>query len=49
MGLLGVDLDTSEGNDQFYADGMWENKCKRYISEAVSLAYDIVENYSVGA
>ena len=49
MGLLGVDLDTSEGNDQFYAEGMWENKCKRYISEAVSLAYDIVENYSVGA
>lgn len=48
--LLGVDLDTSEGDAQFYAEDMWENKCKRYISEAVGLAYDILEeNHSVGA
>lgn len=49
--LLGVDIDKPEGKDQFYAEGMWENKCKRYISEAVSLAYDILveEGHSVGA
>ncbi len=48
--LLGVDLDTSEGDRQFYAEDMWENKCKRYISEAVALAFDILEeNHSVGA
>lgn len=48
--LLGVDLDTSEGNDEFYKEDMWEKKCKRYISEAVDLAYDILEeNHSVGA
>jgi C_GCAxxG_C_C family probable redox protein len=49
--LLGVDLDISEEVDQFYAENMWEKKCKRYISEAVSLAIDILveEGYSVGA
>ena len=48
--LLGVDIDTTEGNDTFYAENMWENNCKRYISEAVGLAYDILEeNHSVGA
>lgn len=49
--LLGVNLDKPEGNDQFYAEDMWEKKCKRYISEAVSLAYDILveEGHSVGA
>ena len=47
--LLGVDLDKPEELDVFVSEGMWEKKCKRYISEAVSLAYDIVEGYSVGA
>lgn len=49
--LLGVALDNPEELDVFVSEGMWEKKCKRYISEAVSLAYDILdeEGYSVGA
>ena len=51
-GLLDVDLDTSEGYSKFEEENMWENKCKRFIREAVELAYDtLVEEgvYSVGA
>jgi len=51
-GMLGVDLDTSEGYAEFGKENMWENKCKRYIREAVGLAYDILVEegvYSVGA
>jgi C_GCAxxG_C_C family probable redox protein len=41
-GLLGIDLDTSEGYAEFSKENMWENKCKRYIREAVGLTYDIL-------
>ena len=48
--LLGVDLDKPDDMAVFESEGMWEKKCKRYISEAVGLAYDILEeNHSVGA
>ena len=51
-GMLGVDLDTPEGYSEFGKENMWENKCKRFIREAVGLAYDILVEegvYSVGA
>lgn len=50
--LLGIDLDDSEEYKVFKSEGMWENKCKRYIREATGLAYDILVEegaYSVGA
>ncbi len=48
--LLGVDLDKPDDYLVFDAENMWENKCKRYIGEAVSLAYDILEeDHSLGA
>ncbi|TFH19256.1 C_GCAxxG_C_C family protein [Candidatus Bathyarchaeota archaeon] len=50
--LLGIDLDKPEGIAEFGKENMWENKCKRYIREAVGLAYDILVEegvYSVGA
>lgn len=50
--LLGVDLDVPEEYDVYVEENMWENKCKRYIREAVRLAYDILVEegvYSVGA
>lgn len=50
--LLGVDLDQPEEYMVFNLENMWENKCKRYIREAVGLAYDILleeDVYSVGA
>ena len=50
--LLGVDLDKPEEYAVFDSEGMWENKCKRYIREATGLAYDILVEesaYSVGA
>lgn len=50
--LLGVDLDNPEEYAVFNSEGMWENKCKRYIREATGLTYDILVEeraYSVGA
>lgn len=50
--LLGVDLDQREGYDNYRFNDMWEEKCKKYIREAVGLAYDILIEegaYSVGA
>ncbi len=50
--LLGVDLDDPEGIATFEAENMWDKKCKEYIRDAVSLAYDLLLRegvYSVGA
>ena len=50
--LLGVELDQVEGYETFRSNDMWEKKCKKYIREAVGLAYDIIveeDAYSVGA
>lgn len=50
--LLGVDLDTPEGYTVYSVEKMWDNKCKRYIEDAVGTAYDILVDasiYSVGA
>jgi len=39
---LGIDLDDSKGYAVFVEENMWENKCKKYIRDAVGLAYDIL-------
>jgi C_GCAxxG_C_C family probable redox protein len=50
--LLGVDLDKPQGYAVFQEKNYWENKCKKYIRDAVGLAYDILmeeDVYYVGA
>jgi C_GCAxxG_C_C family probable redox protein len=42
IGLLGVDLDTSEGIDEFNENNYWEYKCQLYVRDAIGLAVDII-------
>jgi hypothetical protein len=46
IGLLGVDLDTVEGIDEFNENNYWVNKCQLYVRDAVGLAVDIINSNS---
>ncbi|MBD3206900.1 hypothetical protein GF319_11245 [Candidatus Bathyarchaeota archaeon] len=44
IGLLGVDIDTEDGIEEFNEKNYWEYKCQLYVREAVGIAVDIINS-----